>query len=755
MRPDLLRRSKALSPYAQALKHVALRGALGLGPGAKAAEWTMARRGVLPADYRPPAQGKWDDTIERWAYAWQYPAEEVFEDPLGALQANSEGMRRLVSFAERLLASPPSALPGSGRSSAIYRIPSGIDTIPHLTLPETSYNYAMLEASVEAAADTDSNAKAMISSEEFSRETNIPIAYLDDQSEKSNAGKELLLLLEDCGLEYTEDGLITVISALACQHYYDAALAMFNFASQVGLGPSAEHYKALMKYPAAHGDVNQSMALIEEMKKSGITPRIGNWHELIRSFHNAKDYPAVSQIVDNMKMYANIEPNEVTFLLQLRAFSKDASQSNSLAESIQLFDQMENVYGYIASRPHYDALMFSLSQSPIPEMRLRCEELAKKMDLMGISWNAMTYLNLIRSSQVVGDVDAVEKYLGKMREDCIPLSILHLSWSIQAHVQYIIRLDYETLKEKKTDIRSIWLERMSTCFGIYEIVVERGWGMQLPFLNAMLRLCCQTTILCMEHFSSDTLHIGKFEDQANKIWNNTFDEWGLKKDVYSYECYIALLTHQQRIDEAEKLFQQMVLQEDLTPSRRTYECLIFMHLSSGEEGGAARALHYLEALERSKIRIRPSLLRKIVQVNNAAGYKRDMKRRARRIIQAREEYFAKKKKASRTNPISRWGRKRSRRRRRLIKMEIQLYAHYPSRRTPPWRGGKNGNAKPSASTSSLRMKIPMGPRKGSPSRRRTRRWPSWAFIPRLKRSRRFPPCGGTVCFRKFANKKVR
>lgn len=34
------------------------------------------------------------------------------------------------------------------------------------------------------------------------------------------------------------------------------------------------------------------------------------------------------------------------------------------------------------------------------------------------------------------------------------------------------------------------------------------------------------------------------------MWNGTFDEWGLRKDVFSYECYITLLARQQKIDEA-------------------------------------------------------------------------------------------------------------------------------------------------------------------------------------------------------------
>ncbi|KAF8286779.1 putative PPR repeat family [Trypanosoma cruzi] len=636
---------KALSPYAKALRHVALRGAVAFGPSAKEMELDMYRKGTLPPDYRPPVQGKWDDTIERWAYAWQFPAEEEQEDIVGAVERNSSGMQALLEFGNRLLQSPPSAQPHSGKYSKVYPPITDGPNNGLTGLISHSSNYEHLEQAVSEliiSGDTESFLHDTMTAAELSARADVPVAYIDDNSELSNASKELACILEEFGLEYTEDGLITVISALSQQQYSSMSRAIFDFACTVGLGPSAELYKALMRHASRRGDVNESMALIEEMKAKGITPRIGNWHELMRAFHQANDYPAVSQIVDNMKMYANIEPNEVTFALQLKALAKDSSQINSLAESIQLFDQMENVYGFIASRPHYDAMMYHLSQSPKPEMRLRCEELAHKMELMGIVWNANTYLNLIRSAQVVGDISAVEKYLSKMRDDGIVVGITHLSWAIQAHAQSIIRLDYAAMREKSEDPLPIWLEHLETCFGIYELVVRRGWTMQLPFVNALLRLCCQTTMLAMEHSPDQTTTIGRFEEQSNKVWNQTFEEWHLKKDVYSYECYIALLAHQQRIDEAEKLFQEMVLKEDLTPSKRTYDCLIFMHLSSGEEGGTARALRYLEAMERAGIQIRPSLLKKIVRVNNAAGYKRDMKRRARRIMQAREEYFARK-----------------------------------------------------------------------------------------------------------------
>ncbi|CAD2213341.1 pentatricopeptidecontaining protein [Angomonas deanei] len=630
---------KALSPYAQALRQIALKGSVALGPTARETELKMYKDGVLPNDYRPPVQGKWDDTIERWAYAWQFPAEEDFLDEVELLKQDNEAMTQFLDFTERLLEAPPSALPGSGVGSEKYKLTGE----PTQFLPpsqESGEDYEDLEKGLE---EMSTKQKQVMPVEDFSLATNLPVAYLDDQSERSNASKELCALMENVGLEYTEEGLIVVVSALAVANHYKQCRALFDFICNVGLGPTAELYKCLMKYHTTNKDMNGSMALIEEMKEKGITPKIGNWHELMRCFYRGGDFPAVSQVVDNMKMYANIEPSEVTFALQLRALSKDSSQMNSLAESVQIFDQMENVNGFIASRPHYDALMRTLSSSPLPEMRLRCEELAKKMDLMGITWNGTTYLNLIRSAQVVGDVEGVEKYLALMRDNNVAVNSSHLSWCIQAHAQHIIRLNYDELKEKKADIVSLWLGHMDTCFGIYGLIVKRGWAVQVPLINALLRLCCQTTILCIEHCPESTLEIGKFEEQCNKIWNDTFDEWGQAKDAYSYECYIALLAHQQRIDEAEKLFQEAVLQEDIVPSRRTYECLIFMHLSSGEEGGAARALHYLEAMEKAAIPIRASLLKKIVRVNNASGYKRDMKRRARRIMQAREEYMAAKK----------------------------------------------------------------------------------------------------------------
>lgn len=659
--------TKALSPYAQALKHVALRGAGALGPSAREQEISMYRAGNLPADYRPPVQGKWDDTIERWAYAWQFPATETGDDTTLQDVIKSPKLPQLTAFCRKLLAASPSKLPGSAAMpGSLYRLqksqtsPLGLpkDTaLDSQDAKERHAYYDQLEAallesvapqsssgdSTSAVVQPTSDYARMQSAVTYSAATGVPAAYLDDGSEMSVASKELSVILEESfAVAYEEPGLAVVVGALSVSGHFQEARVLFDFAKSVGLGSTAEMYRSLMKYHTNRGDVNEAMQLIEEMKEEGVTPRIGNWHELMRCLHTAKDYPAVQQVVDHMKAYANIEPNEATFALQLNALSKDQTQLSTLAEAVQLFDQMENVYGFIASRPHYHALMATLCQSPSPDHRQRCEELGRKMELMGIVWDQKTYLYQIMSAQVVGDVPSIEKLFAKMRNEGVTMTVPHLAWAIHGHIQALHRLDFAGMRERKEDPVPKMLELISTCYNVYQLVVDRGWRVERILVNALLVLACQSTILTMEHCPEDVTAMGRFETQATSIWEKTFDEVGVSRDVFSYQAYICLLAHQQRIDEAEKLFQELCLGMNITPMRRTYEALLFMHLSSGEEGGTARALHYLEAMERAKIPIRPSLIKKIVRVNDAAGFKRDMKRRARRIMQAREEYIARK-----------------------------------------------------------------------------------------------------------------
>lgn len=747
---------RLLSPYAKALKHIALRGKGALGPTAREQEHALYLRGQLPADYRPPVQGRWDDTIERWTYAWQFPVDEQGESTSRSI-AKAPEVRLLVDFCQRLLDSPPGMLPAamsrawppvagtlsigdvegessearvgdqSGKESAAAAeadrdtevaaeaeaflasleedatgssssnaSPGNTRTASHnpaaTTSAATSKGNADEDSAAEALAELealvlDSAAfatssplpnkvgaqpsedgtgaehealsatleevtGAMVSApdraplapgQSLAERLGVPRAYIDDGTELAAASKVLgLLLIEEVGLPYEPRSLASVITALGIAGYATHAEALFRFTLEVGFPASSMLYAARASTPAQAGNTEAVMAIIEEAKSNGVTPHRGLWHVLMRAFYRAGDYSAVVQVIDNMKAYANIEPDEQTFLHHLQALGSDRTRESAPFEAISLFDMMENTYGLIPNRYLYHAMMRCLSRSPKPALRTRVEELAKKMALLGMPWDGTTYAELLRSAQVVGDVPATKELFAKMRDERVPMTLRHLTIAANCYSVALLRAPFAAMRDRGESVAPLFVSHASTVFGMYELVLQRGWTVPADFIDALLRIPCDIVGLAIEHVPDDAALMKRFEDQATAIWEKTYTELGLAKSPNAYHHYIRMLGQQLRINEAEALFTELCLRLDMTPSARTYEEMMWMHLRSGEEGGTARALHYMEAMERAKMPIRPQMLRQFVRVTNAAAYRRDMKRRARRIMQAREEHLARR-----------------------------------------------------------------------------------------------------------------
>ncbi len=667
-----------LSPYAAALKHVALKGKVALGPSAKEQELALYLKGQLPADYKAPLNGKWEDTVERWTYAWQFPIPEKAETTSQVL-AKLPAFKKVMDFSQKLIEHPPQLLPptsdspwqrletktadesiASSSTQATFSIPAPssssnttVDAASLATLDEENPTEVLRVSSMIETTPTVSNtiqvaeegALADEDADQLAKRVGVPIAYIDDGTELSLASKEIgCIMMEDLGLMYDPRSCVSVIAA-ATRFTLDGAVALFRFFKSVQLVEgNVMAYNALMSGFAVKADVNTCIALVEEMKGEGITPSRETWHVLMRCFHRAKDHGAVIQVVDNMKAYANIEPDETTFLLHLNALAATGAGVSAPYEAIQLFDQMENVYGFLPTRQLYHALMACLRRNPTPEFVARIEEVGKKMEILGMLWDESTYEVLISASANVGDLKRVRELFAKMRNEKVPMTQRALTYAIGA---YCTALDpkifpYEQYKQEGKSPLPVWLEYLSTSFGIFDLVRQRGWTVSSELIDALLRIVRTVAGHCLMQTPDDSTTLARLETQIDTLWNKTYDELHVQKTTQSCHEYIAHLGTQLRIDEAENLFQEMVLSKDWTPTAFTYEEMMWMHMRSGEEGGTGRALAYMEAMEKAKIPIRPATVRKFVEVNNESGYVRDMRRRARRIMQAREEYMARK-----------------------------------------------------------------------------------------------------------------
>ena len=754
--------SSNLSPYAKALKQVAVRGAAALGPTAREQELQMYAAGTLPADYKPPVQGQWDDTVERWAYSWQYPAlEEAEETDAYRISQDAKLLGTLRDFAGYLAANPidrdgnpvkgspaaaaavgaeaaaagalssSSAVGGGGesfmdadREAALLRaleeegLDGLADELDAPSLPSAASSSPVLpgEAEAEASPQEEPNsaievitakeddflaqldaasravggtgAHSIVARDEATGElitdtsallrsaamepvkttvehvpAGIPAAYIYDGSHLSKLSIRFgQVLADDLGLGYDEEGITTALQALAYANMPAEARQLFTLASRLGFAMNATMFNALLYADAQLGNINPVMAGIEEMKGLGITPVRNTWHLLMLGFSKAKDYGAVSQVCDNMKAYANIEPDEATFALQLNALASDRTKENNVAEAIQLFDQMENVYGYVAGRPHYHALMRALATKRQTAMRERLELMGTKMEMLGIPWNPTTYTIQMRSAQLWGDTARIKKLFAKLRDDGLPARPTMYAWAIRAYANEMKQRNFEDdFRQKQKSPVPYLVDQLTLCYSMYALLAKRADAAEAAgaavdsdsdsvvtthVVDALLFAASSAVMLAMEHAPDDTEAIMKFEQQAAALWDREYDARGVERTVYSHHVYISMLAHQQRIDEAERLFQDIVLRHDQTPLPKTYEVLMFMHLASGEEGGTARALQYMEAMERSKMPIAAATLKQFVKINNEAGYKRDMKRRARRIMQAREEYMARQRESA-------------------------------------------------------------------------------------------------------------
>ena len=720
-----VRRSQ-MSPYAAALKHVALRGAPAFGPTAKESDIALYRAASeLPADYRPPVQGQWDDTVERWAYAWQSPIADLAVRSSEKIRHHSE-FHRLVEVAKKLIAASDPKLESSAQpvpgspdeqqmnssdtqvdstggvpsSRAATTLPTGASSPssePNRTKKRTlkrkgakrqvasgdasdvSGDAGTLTVTTSEsppnAATTGGSAKLM-SAEEFSRQTAVPIPYIDDGSPMAQLSKEFgLMLIETFDVPYDATGIRSSIAALSKEGHFDEAKGVLAFALKMQFDVSADHYNALMSGYSKLGDHEAVMNVIETMKERALTPTTVTWNTLARCFIRRGDGASALQVLENAKALANCEPTEEYFLSYFDALAVDRSRLSGPFEALQTFDQMEHVNGIIPTKPLYHSFMRCLQIGDggnSAELRQKVEECAQKMAMLGMTWDQQTFTLLLQNAARQGDLSRLRELFCQMRHEGVACQPTHMAVAIQAHTSAMKKLTGNAQSNDASRPVQKLVEYVNVGFGLLEMLYQRGGRASVTprVLDSLMELvsCAYSRSLepgfretassspsqpteekgseteasdpSITSDSSNNEHSLSLASHVDKLWKLTYDELGLTRTTQSYHHYIVFLARQLRIDEAESIFQELTRTYEARPLRKTYEALILMHLLSGEEGGSKRAINYMEAMQRDGHSIRPQLLFKMRKSADDASYRRDMKRRARRIMQAREEYLA-------------------------------------------------------------------------------------------------------------------
>eukprot|EP00759_Apiculatamorpha_spiralis_P007893 PhF_6_TR14958/c0_g1_i1/m.23476 len=261
------------------------------------------------------------------------------------------------------------------------------------------------------------------------------------------------------------------------------------------------------------------------------------------------------------------------------------------------------------------------------------------MELLGYEWKSIDYELIMESSAKQGDVQEVRKLFLKMNESGLNPRQGHIVCAMNAHSILVKKFDYAAVENTEEKIDLFWKEQSSIALGLFEFCNKKKWPLLRP-LNGVLQMLCEITIATRDNKVSLKEPMMKYRNWRGKVdalWNSSYAENNVTKNSRSYALYITMLARCGEVAQAESTFQEMALTKLHIPEM-IYREMMFMHLRSAEDGAVTRALNYMEAMERSGIAPKAGLLLKFRKLANEASYLRDMRRRSKRMEQAKEEY---------------------------------------------------------------------------------------------------------------------
>ncbi|KNH07400.1 pentatricopeptide repeat-containing protein [Perkinsela sp. CCAP 1560/4] len=628
-----------MSNYAKALKHIALRGRAGVGLSAAEAEIKLYKKSFLPPDYAPPKIDKWDDMIQRWTYAWQYPVSDTIETPSRqVLKDYRNNLIELADFLKSVAENPPFLKTENDKCYPLLpKIPQ------HERLPPSDH-ISSTEVSSKASNAEEAPFFELVPGEPMVEE-GIPLAYVDVMAPITVFSKELAIHLADVGLSFDEDGIKTAIRALGLADKESEATFLFDFARSIGLaGRNIISYNALASNLRGKDCVKSVMELIERAKSNGITPNIVTWNILISRMSNVGDTQGAIQVYSHMKALANIEPNEEVITTMLWVYASDNSEE-STQKCIELFEQMQSMHNMVPLRASYVAVLFSLRfrKSRLSELL----ELAQKMEIVGYHWSPLVYECLMINHSCTGNLTEIRSLHAKMRENGVEMTAGHLFPIIEA-----LRNQSD---QDITDKLKFWRSQIDIGWGVLRLIQKRCAHLEKVQyqvrvevgFDALLRLLETGIEKISAHYPGEWEKLMPVKQEATKIYEKGPYEDGITP--WSKRChvnYMKVLAHFPEDRARVTSLFHVVLGECRVAQNRSSKnklyraCVVMikMHLKSGEEGGTRKALEYIELMENHSIFPSRHLMRQIRRIADEAAYTRDMKRRARRMQQAKEEY---------------------------------------------------------------------------------------------------------------------
>eukprot|EP01061_Rhynchopus_euleeides_P016767 TRINITY_DN28083_c0_g1_i3.p1 TRINITY_DN28083_c0_g1~~TRINITY_DN28083_c0_g1_i3.p1 ORF type:complete len:733 (+),score=113.90 TRINITY_DN28083_c0_g1_i3:590-2788(+) len=423
------------------------------------------------------------------------------------------------------------------------------------------------------------------------------------------------------------------------QYYWNLSQELLDPADK-----STAHWAAYVRALSECGSAAVQIAYntIEDMKNQGITPCINTWNALMLCYCNNYDQESALKVAENIRMFANLNPNHETFLCTMLAHLNDMSQEreSNARRALNVMYEMTQVYRMEPTRAHYETLLRALRYVAIDsEWYLEMQTYAQQMKYLGMPWSPMVYSQLMWVEGVRGDVDKVRELFITMRRRKLPPTdrvyaaiILGYSRSIPPtsgrRPQDVNRWAAKQQQMWEADHDSPppldeWRERMfQEGMTIFNLAKEHPSAIphtryHLLGLAALLK-----------------------PSELRRIWA---EECQPHVEVMPrlYGSYVSMLLRLDQngdvdaLDDAEAAFAEGTL-AGVRLAKSIYVDMMAAHIRTGRDGSVDVALDYMKALERSGQTISSGGAYFIKKLIDDMGPKRDAIRRAKSLMERRK-----------------------------------------------------------------------------------------------------------------------
>ncbi|KAI6700959.1 hypothetical protein NL676_015283 [Syzygium grande] len=408
-------------------------------------------------------------------------------------------------------------------------------------------------------------------------------------------------------------------------------LELLNEMKSLGITPNNVVYNTLISSFCREGMTDEAEKLVERMRGDGLSPDIVTFNSQISALCAAGKVLEASRIFRDMLSDQELglpEPNTVTYNLMLEGFCKEGMWE----EAKTLGDTMKRK-GELMKLESYNIWLLGLIRKG---NLLKAQSIINEMTESGVEPSIYTYNIVIDGLCKNGMLSDARTVMRSMKSSGVSPDTITYSTLAQGYCSKGKMLEARNILQEMMKsgcfpnnhtsnflLHSLWKEgKISEAEKLLQKMNERGYGLDIVTCNIVVHGLCLRGELdkAMEIVSGMWSHgsaaLGNLGNSFIGLVDNANDCNKCCPDLISYSTVISGLCKAHRIEEAKKMFAEMINRK-IRPDSVIYDAFVYALCKEGKLSSAFRVLKDMEkkdaCVKAGRINDAPAILDEMIE----------------------------------------------------------------------------------------------------------------------------------------------